>query len=140
MCYCERVTRNDFITLALTRYDVTEDGFVYRTTVPIGRYPETTAVKTWERSGYLFVSLCADRIKRTVQVHRLVAQKYHGVSDLTVNHKDGNRQNNHKDNLEYMTVSENSLDAWARRRLATGVECKNGHYYTGRNCLQKGCK
>jgi hypothetical protein len=42
-------------------------------------------------------------------VHRLVAEKYipNPQNKKTVNHKDGNRSNNHVDNLEWVTRREN---------------------------------
>lgn len=47
--------------------------------------------------------------KYTRRVHRMVAEMYvpniHGLP--TVNHIDGNKSNNHKDNLEWMSVEDN---------------------------------
>ena len=45
----------------------------------------------------------------TYYVHRLVAEAFLGEasSDMTVNHKDGNRQNNHVDNLEWLSRTDN---------------------------------
>lgn len=45
----------------------------------------------------------------TYYVHRLVAEAFLGEasSDMTVNHKDGNRQNNHVDNLEWLSRADN---------------------------------
>lgn len=42
-----------------------------------------------------------------VSVHRLVMEAFEWESDLVVNHKDWNRANNHLENLEYTTQSEN---------------------------------
>ena len=56
------------------------------------------------RDGYLRVSL--ERKKESV--HRLVALTYLGESKgLEVNHKDGNRSNNHISNLEYVSRQQN---------------------------------
>ena len=44
-------------------------------------------------------------------MHRLVMQAFIGTSDLQVNHKDGNTQNNKLENLEYNTAKENSQHA-----------------------------
>ena len=47
-------------------------------------------------------------------IHRLVAKYFcDGYQEnLVVNHKDGNKLNNHKDNLEWVTRSQNDLHAY----------------------------
>lgn len=63
--------------------------------------------------GYYRVTLY-NPIKKRFFVHRLVA--YHFCDgykeDLIVNHKDGNKQNNNANNLEWVTRSENDLHAF----------------------------
>jgi len=48
-------------------------------------------------------------------IHRLVAEYYIENSDkinkVKVNHKDKQRSNNHKDNLEWISKSENMIHA-----------------------------
>jgi hypothetical protein len=44
-------------------------------------------------------------------MHRLIMATFVGVSDLFVNHKDGNKANNKLENLEYVTASENTFHA-----------------------------
>lgn len=63
--------------------------------------------------GYLTVNLYNNGHKKTVGVHRLVAELYvEGADpDLTVNHRDGNKHNNHPGNLEWVTYSENEYHA-----------------------------
>ena len=63
--------------------------------------------------GYPVVSLSNGEKKRTAKVHLLVAEAFIGPKPqgLQVNHKDGDKTNNHVDNLEYVTPSENSLHA-----------------------------
>ena len=41
------------------------------------------------------------------RVHRIVMEAFHGKSDLTVDHIDGNKENNNLNNLEYVTQAEN---------------------------------
>lgn len=48
------------------------------------------------------------RIRKTMKVHRLVMKAFCGDNVLPVNHKDKNRQNNHLENLEYLTASQNN--------------------------------
>lgn len=57
--------------------------------------------------GYKQLVLRVSGKYTTRLVHRLVAEAYLGQNDLPVNHKDGNKGNNHPDNLEYVTSSEN---------------------------------
>ena len=63
--------------------------------------------------GYKRVYLYAP-VKKRFFVHRLVAYHFcEGYQDnLVVNHKDGNKQNNKADNLEWVTRSQNDLHAY----------------------------
>lgn len=63
--------------------------------------------------GYPTVNLYNDGERTTYSVHRLVAELYSdGASpDLTVNHEDGNKHNNHPDNLTWVSYSENERHA-----------------------------
>lgn len=60
-------------------------------------------------SGYLQVSLCKNGVRKTYQVHRLVAENFiDNVSQLPeVNHIDECKTNNRLDNLEFCTRSYN---------------------------------
>ena len=62
-------------------------------------------------NGYLIVNFCVDKVKSNHSVHRLVARAFIPNEDNKpqVNHKDGNKHNNHVDNLEWVTRSENGL-------------------------------
>jgi hypothetical protein len=70
-------------------------------------------------TGYLTVTLLSGTGKETTKapklIHRLVADAFipnpKGLPE--VNHKDGNKHNNHVDNLEWVTKSENALHAFA---------------------------
>ncbi len=82
-------------------YSVTEDGRVINNK----RNKEKKACI--DKHGYLKVGL-NDQNKKYF-VHRLVALTYIENPDNkeTVNHKDGNKLNNHVSNLEWMTNAEN---------------------------------
>lgn len=60
-------------------------------------------------NGYLRCVLCKNGVCKTKKVHRLVASSFLGneTSEMEVNHIDGNKQNNHVSNLEWVTKREN---------------------------------
>ena len=62
---------------------------------------------------YFVVSLWKENKGTSFYVHRLVCAAFHPNLDgkLEVNHKDGNRHNNHIDNLEWATRTENTNHA-----------------------------
>ena len=57
------------------------------------------------RKGYLSLKLQGKRVK----IHRIVMASFYGEDkrEMTVNHKDGVKTNNHVQNLEWMTSAEN---------------------------------
>ncbi len=62
------------------------------------------------------VNLCARGVHyKGVLVARLVCSAFHGTpaANLTVDHIDNDPTNNHADNLEWVTRSENCRRAWA---------------------------
>ena len=60
--------------------------------------------------GYLKVNLCKDGHKKTVKIHRLVAEAFIPNTDNleTVNHKDEMKTNNTVSNLEWMSQRDNN--------------------------------
>lgn len=71
--------------------------------------------------GYLRVSIG----KKLMFVHRLVAQTYipNPENKLQVNHKDGNKLNNHVDNLEWVNNLENRKHAVNNGLHLCGDKC-----------------
>jgi hypothetical protein len=65
------------------------------------------------KNGYPIVYLSKDCAKKTLYVHRLVAQSFLEVNSdkLFVNHIDTNKTNNHASNLEWVTPKENTEHA-----------------------------
>lgn len=65
--------------------------------------------------GYENVSIIYDNGERkTKQVHRLILETFNPIENmenLTVNHKDGVKNNNKLNNLEWMTTQENTKHA-----------------------------
>ena len=88
-------------------YRITEDGQVISN--KLGRAMATSV----SNAGYLQVALYKEGIGKAAHIHRLVALHYLSpVEGKTfVNHKDGNKHNNHVSNLEWVTKSENAIHA-----------------------------
>lgn len=65
------------------------------------------------QNGYCHCTLSVDKKPKRCRVHRLVAIAFidNPENKEFVNHKDGNRQNNKVDNLEWVTPSENTKHA-----------------------------
>lgn len=65
------------------------------------------------KTGYALVTLYKDDKRVVKSVHRLVAEAFLSNPDNLpiVNHKDGNKQNNRLDNLEWCTQKENVAHA-----------------------------
>ena len=85
-------------------YYVSEDGFVFRN----GKKLHTN------RATYYTVRIVfTDGTHKDFYVHRLVAMLYipNPENKRVVNHKDGNKQNNRVENLEWCTHKENSQHA-----------------------------
>lgn len=79
-------------------------------------------------NGYEIVNLWKDKKPKTHHVHRLVASSFFGEikNGLTINHKDFNKTNNKIDNLEVVTMKENTVHAVKAKR-------RNESYKKGSN-------
>lgn len=90
-------------------YEVSNTGLVRRSTPTHYSKSPRLISPSVNQSGYKLAWLYLSGKKYMRQVHRLVLQEFYGPSDLDVNHKDGNKQNNNLANLEYVTKSQNCL-------------------------------
>jgi hypothetical protein len=94
--------------------------------------------------GYPRVSLCINGTPHWRSVHSVVAETFlqkppktgGGKEDYGVNHKDGNKTNNHISNLEYITNKENVIHARENNLLCVVGE-KNGRAKVTDNDIQK---
>jgi hypothetical protein len=105
-------------------YEASEDGRIRST-----NYKRTGLMKDLKpainKQGYPATMLLRDDGKYCSKpIHYFITLAFYGYREdgLTVNHKDGNKQNNSISNLEYCTRSENCLHA-----VRTGLwEIKHG--------------
>lgn len=70
--------------------------------------------KMHDSDGYLLISLYKEQKIIKGKIHRLVAQHFipNPENKKTVNHKNGNKNDNSVSNLEWMTPSENSIHSF----------------------------
>lgn len=89
-------------------FDVDETGTVV-TRISTGNVLKLVKLK----NGYWKAHTTVNKKMVNVLVHRLVAIKFipNPFGLPQVNHKDGNKDNNHKDNLEWVTQQENMTHA-----------------------------
>jgi hypothetical protein len=63
--------------------------------------------------GYFLVGLTKNKVVKSINVHRLIATAFIKANGKPqVNHIDGNKLNNHSDNLEWVTQNENMQHAY----------------------------
>lgn len=77
------------------------------------------------KAGYRHIVLSAGKLRKGMLVHRLVAMAFipNPEDKPHVNHKDGNKANNHYKNLEWCTPQENIDHA-----ISTGLATAGGGY------------
>ena len=84
-------------------------------------------INPWlNNNGYRYVTLNLEGTRKNYRVHRLVAEKFiPNPNNLPqVNHKDGNKQNNEIDNLEWCDSSYNVQHAIKQGLILLGVNNK----------------
>jgi len=94
-------------TASFYDYLVYEDGRVWSNKRHLFLKPDV------QKLGYLQVTLFINGVSKRYKVHRLVALCFIPNPDNLpqINHKDGNKQNNHVSNLEWCTAYHNNKHA-----------------------------
>ena len=110
-------------------YDVSSLGKVRRIMAGPGAKPGHILRPTPGTNGYSQVLLWRHGGRRTVGIHRLVAQAFLGLSPVgyQVNHKDGHKANNCASNLEWVTHSQNTRHAYELGRMPPMLGEGNGN-------------
>lgn len=101
------------------RYSISSDGEVMN--------PQGKIMKPFfSGTGYLQVSLWKDCKRKKFYVHRLVAEAFckNPCGYKEVNHKDGNKEHNCIENLEWCTRAENLIHScYALQNHVKAVKC-----------------
>ena len=97
------------------------------------KYKCTFLSTNLDSKGYPFKPLQTTHGPVMVRIHRLVGYAFlyqPGCENLQINHKDGNKTNNHYWNLEWVTPSENSIHA-----VNSGLRNYNNRKYTNKEVV-----
>lgn len=80
------------------------------------------------KGGYVHVTICIDKMNKTVKTHRLVALAFipNPEGKPSVNHINGIKHDNRVENLEWCTAKENTQHAY-RTKLNSGVKGEKSH-------------
>lgn len=84
------------------------------------------------KQGYLHCVISRGRKRKiAIKIHRAVAENFvvGNSCGLVINHKDGNKQNNNADNLEFVTTAENNLHARINGLVRDCLGCDNHMSY-----------
>lgn len=77
-------------------------------------HPERILKGGRDSDGYWMAILSFDGKRRGVKIHQLVCSYFNGkrpIDKTMVAHRDGNKENNHKNNLYWATCKENKEDS-----------------------------
>lgn len=87
-------------------------------------------IRLEEKHGYVRVRLWKESTVKNYSVHKLVALSFipNPSNKQYINHKDGNKKNNHADNLEWCSHKENMIHAYNTGLVKTKKikQIKNG--------------
>lgn len=85
------------------------------------------------KQGYLYVKPCEKNKTRHLAIHRAVAMCFcNGYAEnLVVDHRDGNKENNHYKNLKWCTQKTNVNEGYKRRGDTAFHNYKNCELYCG---------
>lgn len=82
---------------------------------------------SFDKFGYARFSATKNKKQKTLRIHRLVAELFiKNLNNLPqVNHKNGDKSNNSKNNLEWCTDSENKFHAYKHGLMIGGNQYTN---------------
>lgn len=117
MKYTNRHNFPEFVQVSFApNYKVNREGQILSTARKdtLGRPVKEKILKLKKVKGYYSVDLMVDGKRIQMRVHRIVASVFLKNKNRCdeINHKDGNKQNNSVENLEWCTRSENQKHAY----------------------------
>lgn len=121
------------------KYEVSNTGKV-RSNNYLGHGKQQELSLSKDHKGYLRVRIFKNGSRPTIKVHREVAKAFipNPENKPEVNHKDGNKENNHVGNLEWATPGENTAHAYASGlKEKTRERCRQMGSTAGRAALAK---
>lgn len=125
-----------YINNEKTNYIVNEYGDVINTKT------NKHMAQSLDKDGYVIIGLSHNKKQHMCKQHRLVGEAFipNPYNKPQINHKDGNKRNNHYSNLEWVTSSENIKHALntGLKIPKTGIEA-NGAKYTDDQII-KACR
>lgn len=82
------------------------------------------------KDGYLDISLSKNGERKVCLIHRIVATAFleNSTGLPIVNHKDGNKSNNHISNLEWCDNIQNSAHAWQTGLMRNHIKGSRVHF------------
>lgn len=94
-------------------YEISNFGKIRRVVSSSGTFVGKILKTKIDKQGYERINLCKNCKKYYKSVHSLVLETFVGLcpAGMQCNHKDGNKTNNHIDNLEWVTPSDNQKHA-----------------------------
>lgn len=126
-----KVSMKNLGCIGFDMYAVTDDGEIY------SFYSSKFLKFSIDRYGYVRYTLYNEDGPKAITGHRAVASAYLDNPDSleTVNHKDGDKKNNHYTNLEWCSVKDNIVHA-----ISTGLRKNSGgRDYIGIESAHKIC-
>ena len=119
---CQSAAKEFKMDIEIFGYEIRENGDV------IGKRTQKPMKFSDNGKGYMISCISVMGKPISITHHRVVAYKFLGKcpEGYEVGHKDDNRSNNHPNNLEYVTKSQNNQQRYDRgNRSATGANNAN---------------
>lgn len=101
-------------------YEASSEGRIRRIKPVFRGRPVPYVLKPLKLNHYRTVALHKDDQQKSHLIHRLVMAAFHGPSPLEVNHKNGIKDDNRLENLEYVTPKQNGEHAALNGLTARG--------------------